>query len=235
MPNSYFRFKQFTIHQDRCVMKVCSDSCIFGAWTSKRLGGANKILDVGTGTGLLPLMLAQHSNASIDGIELDKGSSVQALENIKESSWNDRIHLEEADARNYSFKEKYDFIISNPPFFESDLQSPSDKKNNAKHATTFSLGDLMKVISRNLQPDGRFSVLLPFHRSDYFENLATSNGFYLQEKLLLRQTPRHEPFRSICLFGYQKPESVVVEELTIKNAEGKNSREYERLMEAYYL
>lgn len=235
MPNSYFRFKQFTIHQDRSAMKVCTDSCILGAWTAARLKTAKKILDIGSGTGLLTLMLAQNSSADIDGIELDGESFIQAAENIQVSQWCDRIFIMEGDARYYPYKAKYDFIISNPPFFESDLPSPDHKKNNSKHATTFTLEDLIKVVGANLQHEGMFSVLLPYHRSEYFEKLAADNGFFLLEKLILRQTPRHEPFRSICLFGYKKPASIPTDELTIKNAEGKNSGEYQMLMEDYYL
>src|SRR5271154_3865208 len=124
MPNSYFRFKQFIVRQDRSAMKVCTDSCILGAWSATRLHDAKKILDIGSGTGLLPLMLAQYSHSEIDGIELDHESYKQAEENINESPWSDRLQIMEGDARYYPYKEKYDFIISNPPFFESDLQSP---------------------------------------------------------------------------------------------------------------
>lgn len=216
-------------------MKVCTDSCIFGVWTSSKLKNAKNILDIGSGTGLLSLMIAQNSTAIIDGIELDQESFLQATENVKGSPLSDRIHILEGDARYFLFKNKYDFIICNPPFFESDLQSPDVKKNKTKHEVSFTLEDLIKIVSENLNMDRSFSVLLPYHRTEYFEKLAAVNGFLLQEKLLLRQTPRHEPFRSICLFGYQKPEETIVEELTIKDANGKNSSEYESLMNEYYL
>jgi tRNA1Val (adenine37-N6)-methyltransferase len=235
MPNSYFRFKQFTIHQYRSAMKVCTDSCVFGVWSSLKIKNAKNILDVGSGTGLLSLMLAQNSSADIDGVELDSESFIQATENINESPWSDRIRIVEGDGRHVLFEKKYGFIICNPPFFESDLQSPDLKKNKSKHDVSFTLEDLIKIVRDNLNTDGAFSVLLPYHRSDYFERLATANGFFLQEKLILRQTPRHEPFRSICLFGYKKQEEIIVEELTIKDAEGKNTREYKSLMKDYYL
>ncbi|HEY4936229.1 MAG TPA: methyltransferase domain-containing protein, partial [Puia sp.] len=111
MPNPYFRFKQFTIQQDRSSMKVCTDSCILGAWTGPRLRGAKRILDIGTGTGLLPLMLAQKSEAHIDTIESDPETFTQAGENIKQSPWSGRIRLMEGDVRDYSFQYRYDFII----------------------------------------------------------------------------------------------------------------------------
>jgi tRNA1Val (adenine37-N6)-methyltransferase len=235
MPNSYFRFKQFTIQQNRSVMKVCTDSCILGAWTAKRLHEAKVILDIGTGTGLLPLMLAQNSNAIFDCIELDHGSFEQAEENIQGSPWSKRIRVMEGDARHYSFQNKFDFIITNPPFYESDLRSPEKKKNKAKHEESLTLDELITVIRSCLLNDGAFSILLPFHRTDYFEKLASAHGFFLHEKLTVRQTPGHPPFRSISLYGTKKPDQMILNELIIKNAERKNSFEFVELMKDYYL
>jgi tRNA1Val (adenine37-N6)-methyltransferase len=234
MPNSYFRFKQFTIQQDRSAMKVCTDSCILGAWTAKRLHKAKRILDIGTGTGLLPIMLAQNTNANIDCIELDHDSFKQAEENIQQTSWPERIHVIEGDARHYSFQTKYDFIISNPPFYESDLRSPEQKKNKAKHEESLTLDELISVIRSCLVNDGAFSILLPFHRSDYFEKLAFVNGFFLLEKLTVCQTPAHPAFRSISLYGNKMPDKVILNELIIKDAKGKNSIEFTKLMKDFY-
>jgi tRNA1Val (adenine37-N6)-methyltransferase len=235
MPNSYFRFKQFLIHQDRSAMKVCTDSCILGAWTAERVNGSKRILDIGTGTGLLTLMLAQESNATIDTIEADRESYAQAMENIQQSPWNERIRGIEGDVRTYSFDGSYDFIITNPPFFESDLLSPELKKNRAKHAVSLTLEELIGVISSCLKPEAGFSILLPFQRSAYFENLAAASGFFLKEKLVVRQTPVHKPFRSIGLYRSVKPEQILTTELTIKSASGKNTPAYVELMKKYYL
>ena len=234
MPNSYFQFKQFTIQQDKSAMKVCTDSCILGAWSVKHSKGTNKILDVGAGTGLLSLMIAQKSDSMIDSIELDPESASQALENIKASSWSARIRLLEGNVLHYPLPSDYDFIISNPPFFESDLRSPANKKNKAKHNETLTLDELIVFIRNHLKITGTFSVLLPYHRSDYFEKLATTNGFFLLEKLTVRQTPRHQPFRSICLFGFKEREKIDLKELVIKNEKGKYTREFVDLMSDYY-
>lgn len=241
MPNSYFRFKQFTIHQDRCAMKVCTDSCILGAWTALKINGVKNIfeghvrniLDIGTGTALLPLMLAQKTGARIDTIECDPDACLQAGENIKQSSWADRIQLLEGDVRNYIFPSAYDFIITNPPFFESDLRSPEKKKNMAKHNESLTLEVIASLIRSNLQPDGAFSILLPFHRNEYFKKLTGENGFFLQEELILQQTPSHAPFRSILLFSKKESQKIIYEELTIK-IEGKYSAEFKVLMQDYY-
>ena len=222
------------IRQDRCAMKVCTDSCILGAWTAKRLEGRNKILDIGTGTGLLPLMLAQKSNAGIDTIESDIDSSLQAGENIRQSPWKNQIHQIQGDARLHLFNQSYDFIITNPPFFESGLQSPDQKKNKAKHDQSLTLDELMPIFGSCLKKDGLFSILLPFYRTDYFELLSSSGGFFLKEKLIVRQTAAHKPFRSICLYSFQKPLHVLLEEINIKDERGKYSVAFSELMSDYY-
>lgn len=234
MPNPYFSFKKFTIHQDRCTMKVCTDSCILGAWTTKHSQSAEKILDIGAGTGLLALMTAQKSSAFIDAIESNREAAAQARENIKASPWSDRVCLIESDARNFLFATGYDFIITNPPFYQSDLRSSDDKKNEAKHDESLVLEELVRVICSCLKNDGAFSILLPFHRTGYFENLASSKGFCLTEKLTVKQTHEHSPFRSICLFRFQKPATVASFELVIKDVTGKYTPEFIRLMEDYY-
>jgi tRNA1Val (adenine37-N6)-methyltransferase len=235
MPNPYFRFKQFVVQQDRCTMKVCTDSCILGAWTALQLKPVKAILDIGTGTGLLTLMLAQKSESVIDAIESDPESAAQARDNIRQTPWSDRIRVLEGDVRDYSAEEPYDFIITNPPFFESDLHSPVHKKNQVKHDVSLTLDQLRDVIGKNLKPDGHFSILLPYHRTVYFENLATANGFFLLKKLTVRQTPAHAPFRSISLFGNQKPPDAETKSLTIKEADGKYSGGFTSIMRDYYL
>src|SRR6185295_14491437 len=234
MSNSYFRFKQFIVRQDRCTMKVCTDSCLLGAWTANRLVDATKILDIGTGTGLLPLMLSQKSKCSIDSIESDPESAAQARENTVESPWQNRIQIIEGDVRQYPFRNKYDFIITNPPFYESDLRSPDAEKNKVKHDESLTLNQLLPVILSCLDKNGAFSILLPFHRTVYFENLATSYGLYLLEKLTIRQSSAHAPFRSILLFSLEKKREPFLSELIIKNERGKYSPEFSELMKDYY-
>ena len=234
MPNPYFRFKRFTIQQDRCIMKVCTDSCILGAWAVLRLSGAKRILDIGTGTGLLPLMLAQKSEAHFDTIESDHESAGQARENILQSPWSDRIHVIEGDTREHVFQSGYDFIISNPPFYESDLRSPEMKKNNARHSESLTLDELLSVIQSSLLEKGTFAILLPFTRTNYFETLASASGFFLHEKIIIRQTPKHVPFRTICLYKRQLAGNILTNELVIKEENGKYSAGFSELMRDYY-
>ena len=216
-------------------MKVCTDSCILGAWTATRLKGSQRVLDIGAGTGLLTLMLAQQNPLAIDAIELDADAFEQATENIAASPWPARIHLKQGDARNYDFNHTYDFIITNPPFFEAGLLSPSPAKNKARHAETLTLEELLSIILRNLKKSGSFSILLPSHRTDYFENLAREKGFFLQEKCLVKQTPAHTPFRSVLLFAFKQAAPTNIQQLTIRNEKGNETTELQHLLKDYYL
>lgn len=216
-------------------MKVCTDACIFGAWFAEKIPSYSLILDAGSGTGLLMFMLAQKSKAEIHGIEIDFDAHKQSKENINENKLKDRMKVFPGDFRDYSFSEKYDFIISNPPFFEANLQSPTDKKNIAKHSTELTFEELIKAIDTNLKPTGSFGVLLPYDRSEYFEELASRNNFYLKEKLIVKQTPEHNYFRTIMHFSRIKNAQPDKYELMILIDDGDYTDEFIDLMKDYYL
>jgi tRNA1Val (adenine37-N6)-methyltransferase len=196
---------------------------------------AEKVLDVGTGTGLLALMLAQKTKCKIDAIESDPDASGQAKENVRLSAWSERIRIIQDDVRHFLAPACYDFIITNPPFFESHLRSPEIKKNKAKHDTSLTLDQLILLIDKLLKPEGFFSILLPEHRGVYFEKLAKENGFFLHKKLTMHQTPAHASFRTIYLFGHQKPVRSVEDSLIIKVEEGNYSEEFISILKDYYL
>jgi tRNA1Val (adenine37-N6)-methyltransferase len=235
--NNYFQFKEFKIDQDKSSMKVCTDSCLFGAWVADKIETKEiqpkKILDIGSGTGLLSLMLAQKSEAEIDAVEIDENSFLQAKENFAESQWQQRLHPFHVDIKNWMSSDKYDLIISNPPFFENDLRSKNTNKNIAKHHDTLTLNELVLSIRNNLAAGGNFAVLLPFHRVEYFKNIAVENDFYLKEELLIKQTSRHSYFRGILFFGTKK-EPAVSRELIIKN-EGSYTPAFNSFLKDYYL
>ncbi len=235
MANTYFRFKQFIINQDQCSMKVCTDACILGAWFAEKIPTYSSVLDIGSGTGLLMLMLAQKNKADIDGIELDLPSFKQLKENIGRSKWSAQLKVFPGDVRSFSFPVKYDFIIVNPPFFEGDLLSPSEEKNMAKHSGSLTLAELIRVMSANLQPAGSFGILLPFHRVTEFEALALEAGFCIREKLLIRQTPAHPYFRAVMHFGQGKENYPLQTELVIQTEDGVYTPEFTELMKDYYL
>ena len=238
MPNNYFQFKQFTVQQDRCAMKVTTDGCLFGGYiaeriTDYRLQIAN-CLDIGAGTGLLSLMLAQKSTAIIDAVEIDEAAYSQAKENFDQSPWKERLNIYNTDILTFSSDKKYDCIITNPPFFEDDLRSSDVNKNNAKHDTALTLKQLLQVIDLHLKEDGIFFILLPFHRAGYFEKEAALLNFYPAEKLNVRQTPTHDHFRTILSFS-RKEIIVTNGELIIRDADNQYTTEFSALLKDYYL
>jgi tRNA1Val (adenine37-N6)-methyltransferase len=236
MANTYFKFKQFTVHQDQCAMKVCTDACILGAWFAQKTPAYSQVLDIGSGTGLLMLMLAQKHKGEIRGIELDLAAYRQLRDNIGLSPWKNMLKVFPGDVRSFSFPDKFDFIITNPPFFEGDLQSASDSANLAKHSKELTLSELLPVIDANLSPEGSFGILLPYHRAAWFaEQAASRHGFSLREKLLVRQTPGHDFFRSILYFSRHREASIPTTELTIKDSEGGYTPDFVELMKDYYL
>jgi tRNA1Val (adenine37-N6)-methyltransferase len=251
MGNNYFRFKEFTIHQDKSAMKVCTDACLFGAFVAEviqKLKGKSQkeeavsghstfniqnILDIGAGTGLLSLVLAQKVDANIDAVEMDDQAFEQAVENVSNSPWRHRVKVHHSTIQQYDPTIKYDFIISNPPFFQNDLKSDNDKRNLALHSEALSLEELIQSIQRLLHPVGSFAILLPFHRSAYFEKLAMEHQYFLQQKVVVRQSEKHPAFRSMLLYS-STPVSVQQQEVIIK-PEGEYSPAFVQLLKDYYL
>jgi tRNA1Val (adenine37-N6)-methyltransferase len=162
MANQWFKFKKFIIQQDKCAMKVGTDGVILGAWTS--LNGIHSILDIGTGTGLLALMLAQRSSlVQIDAVELDADASSQAMQNVAESNFNAQIEVENQDFNVYSKNclKKYDLILSNPPFFKDSLKPDDQGRKLARHNETLSLNQILIGAEKLLTDKGRLSLILP--------------------------------------------------------------------------
>ncbi len=238
MPNNYFQFKQFTVHQEHAALKVSTDSCLFGAWAAEyvqfKMFDVRCMLDIGSGTGLLMLMLAQRSNAMIDGIEIDESSYKQAKQNIEASPWKERLNLFYGDAKQFGFTKKYDFIISNPPFYEGDLKSDASNRNIAMHDEGLKLEELLQVVDANLKDDGSFAVLLPYYRADVFIKYAAEKNVHLAKRMNVKQSVTHSCFRTILLFERKKTE-VLVQELSIKNTSNQYTEQFAELLKDYYL
>ncbi len=239
MSNTYFQFKQFTIQQHRCAMKVCTDACLFAAWVSSLIKEknivANAILDIGAGTGLIALMLAQEIAGKIDAIEIDKEAFEQCKENISESAFNAKINVYHSPIQQFNspISNGYDFIISNPPFFEQNLKSKDAARNKALHDDGLNLNELMIAINRLICLTGKFAILLPFFRLDKWEELCKVNGWHIQEKCQVKQTFKHPYFRVMLLMGKQ-PTIQIKTEITIKE-EDEYSNEFQKLLRPYYL
>lgn len=249
MANSYFKFKQFTIHQEKCAMKVCTDACLFGALVAScktclptgklpitpTTGLFSNCLEIGTGTGLLSLMIAQKNNAlNIDAVEIDEAAAAQAAENIAASPWADRIQVFNEDILDFKSEKKYDCIVSNPPFFEDDLQSIDKATNDAKHDTSLNLLQLLQVVDTYLQPQGFFAALLPYHRVEYFIEEAKKQGLFLSKQILVKHTLKHKFFRGILFFNRRETEPQFLE-IIIRDTEHNYTPQFAAALKDYYL
>lgn len=232
MPNTHFTFKQFTIHQDQTAMKVTTDACILGAYTVVQ--GAKSILDIGTGTGLLSLMLSQRSEAKINAIEIDENAYNQVVMNVNESIFKDKITIYNTSIQEFITKNFYDLIISNPPFFQNHLKSETSARNNSIHTDTLSFEDLLNTVLRLLSFNGTFVVLLPLYESSFFEQLSISKELYPQKKLTIRHRKGSKILRIITTFGRIKKE-IINEELIIKNPDESYTPDFQVLLKDYYL
>lgn len=237
MSNSYFSFKQFTVHQERCAMKVGTDGTLLGAWAR---GGAH-ILDIGTGTGLIALMMAQRfSEASVDAIDIDSDACLQARENVAASPFTDRIKVhhcrlqdfmpvippETLEDINSSFH--YDAIVANPPYFEQSLKAPDAQRSMARHTDSLSYRDLMNGIGHLLDSDGEFSVVIPFDCRSSLEMEAVMVGLYPSRACAVKTTPR-KPARRYLLAFRKHPGEIETSELIM------NSDAYHDLVKDFYL
>jgi tRNA1Val (adenine37-N6)-methyltransferase len=220
-------------------MKVTTDGCLFGSWAAERVGslesGDRRMLDIGTGTGLLSLMLAQKTDLSVDTIEIDKDAFEQAKENIAASSWKDRINIFHANAGEFLFPSQYDIIVCNPPFYENELKSGDAKKNMAHHGG-LTLQQLLGIIKKNLSPEGRFYLLLPYKRNEETEKLINSNDLFIIQKTLVKQSVKHEYFRIMIAGGHVKyKKEMIAAELAIRNEKEEYTKDFIDLLKDYYL
>lgn len=234
MSNSYFQFKQFRIEQDQCAMKVTTDACIQGAWTPIA-GNAESVLDIGAGTGLLSLMLAQRKHdAIIAAVEYDRQAAIQATQNFSSSVWADRLNVIAADVRGLSLPHKYDLIISNPPFFQNSLQSKKEQSTLARHTVSLSYKELAHSIVMNMAEGGYASVLLPLAEYGLFRLEAMEVELFDYMKLLIRHTHRAVEKRVVGLFS-TKHVNVPVEEVLVIKDDGNYTDKFTGLLAPFYL
>lgn len=235
MSNDYFQFKQFTIWHDQCAMRVNTDGVMLGAWAS--VWNPAMILDIGSGTGILSLMLAQRSTAVIHGIELEENAWKQAVSNAGKSPWNDRIVMIHDDFCRYSetSDQRYSLIVSNPPYFSNSLKSPSGNKTLARHTDSLPFGCLLRGVSRLLTPGGIFAVILPSGTLG-FEDEAYISGLSCTRRMDVRSLPGKKVIRRLLEFRRERSaQPVLQEELTIFREPGIYSSAYIDLTKDFYL
>jgi tRNA1Val (adenine37-N6)-methyltransferase len=220
-------------------MKVCTDACLFGAWSAAdaQIQSAKNILDIGSGTGLLSLMLAQQSAAHMTAIEIEAGAFEQTKANFELSPWKERLDVVHTSIQNYAAESRqlYDCIITNPPFFEGDLNSPDNAKNFAAHSTALSCDKLAEAASSLLEENGTWYVLVPTLRAYTMQKLASNYGLQLSEESLMYNDAKHLPIRAMLKFVKQKEVAIKRDKIVIKNSDQSYTVEFTTLLKPYYL
>lgn len=235
MSNSYFQFKQFTIEHDRCAMKVGTDGVLLGAWAGSKIT-PQKILDIGTGTGLIAIMLAQRfEEAEIVGIDIDDDAVEQATDNATMCPFRDRIKIEKRDFAGASTMEmKYDLIISNPPFYEENTFGGDDKRDCARHTSSLPFPTLISKASKLLDDNGVFAVIIPSSAVNTFVAECAINSLYLLSRLDIKTTPKKAAKRAMLEFG-KRIKDTKTATLCMRDLNNELSAEYKMLTGDFYL
>ena len=234
MPNPYFQFKQFTVWHDKCGMKVGTDGVLLGAWAP--IENAHRLLDIGTGTGLVALMLAQRSlsDSNIVALEVDKAAYEQAQENVAHSPWSQRIEVCHGDFRQFCAEEKFDVIVSNPPYFVNSLLSPNEQRAMARHTGLLTYEELLYGVTRLLTNEGRFTVIVPTVVSHSMKEVARKYGLYPVKQLDIQTKPGGVPKRTLICFSFRE-HFLQIETMLIEFARHQYSPEYIELTKDFYL
>jgi len=229
-----FHFKHFSLYHHRSTMKVGTDAVLLGRWVEVRL--TDVVLDIGTGCGILPLMLAQKGISQADAVDLDAVSIEEATVNFKASQWRDQLQAYCSDIADFQMDRKYDLIISNPPFFIRSFKCDADRKNRARHTdVTLSFDALCEAVCRLMDIKGRFAVVLPVNESMDFLKVADSYGLYLSKRMTIIPIEGKEPNR--VNLELQFAQSVVVQEETfvIRGIDNRFTQQYNEFLKDYYL
>lgn len=233
MRGSSFTFRLFEVRQDRCAMKVGTDGVLLGAWAE----GADTILDIGTGTGLIAMMMAQRfAGAQVVAAEIDPEAAAQAASNASASPFGSRISVEATAIQQLGGGRRFGAIVSNPPYFTSSLRTPDSQRATARHADTLTYRELMAAVARLMADDGVFSAVIPSECLDSFVAEAYMAGLVLSRRCDIRTTPRKEPKRHLVAFrraGFSGPRERTEE--CLQDADGTRSEWYAALTSGFYI
>lgn len=232
-----FTFKQFTVNQDRCAMKIGTDGVLLGAWCPID-NQPFSVLDIGAGTGILSLMLAQRSNAKqIDAIEIDDDAFEQCVENFESSPWSDRLYCYHAGLDEFMDEpeDQYDIIISNPPFYSEDYKSDNQQRDLARFQDALSFEDLIEAASMLLCENGIFSVIIPYKEESKFIGFAKECNLFPFKITRVKGTPTTEIKRSLLAFSFTKKRKVEEDELVIETSRHEYTDDYIKLTQDFYL
>jgi tRNA1Val (adenine37-N6)-methyltransferase len=231
-----FKFKQFTIQQDRCAMKIGTDSVLLGAWVSLD-NNPNAILDIGAGTGILSLQMAQRSFAeTIEAIEIDEDAFEQCVENFEASDWGDRLFCFHASAQEFAeeIEAEFDLIIANPPFYSDDYKAENEARNQARFESSLPFRDLAIMAFQYLSENGIFALILPRKEEENFISIASEVGLFPKRICRVKGSITSEVKRSLLEFSFQET-ATIFEELTIEISRHNYTKEYQDLVKDFYL
>jgi len=234
---SKFQFKQFSVEQERCAMKIGTDGVLLGAWTPIE-NNPFSILDIGTGTGIIALMLAQRSTAQqIDALEIDDEAYEQATDNFENSRWNDRLFCFHAGLDEFveEPEDEYDLIVSNPPFYTEDYKSENKQRDLARFTDALPFEDLIEAAALLLSEIGIFSVIITFKEEEKFIALANEHQLYPIKITRVKGTPTTETKRSLLAFSRNKNNPILSDELIIETVRHIYTPEYIDLTKDFYL
>jgi tRNA1Val (adenine37-N6)-methyltransferase len=229
-----FHFKHFSLYHHRSTMKVGTDAILLGRWTEVK--PKDVVLDVGTGCGLLPLMLSQKGVAHVDAVDIDKASIEEATINFEASQWHDHLKAFCVDIVDFQTDKKYDLIISNPPFFNRFSKCDSERKSRARHNDAgLSYATICQEVGRLMQLDGRFALVLPADVSMEFLDTAERYGLYLHKRMIIVPIAGKEPNRVNLELGFEKSDNIFEETFIIRDADKRFTAQYNEFLKDYYL
>ena len=235
MSNPYFRFKQFTVFHDKCAMKVGIDGVLLGVWSP--IGDAKNILDIGTGTGLIALMLAQRSSAMVTAIDIDQDVVYQAGENVLNSPWKDRVAVQRCSLQEFTATEAttFDLIVSNPPYFVNSLKNLDKNRTTARHTDSLTHEELINDSLNLLSTGGRLCIILPINEGMQCVDFAQSKGLFCSKQVKVFPKPGALAKRLLLEFGFTKVDTVVSELMIETEDRHHYSTEFSVLAKDFYL
>jgi tRNA1Val (adenine37-N6)-methyltransferase len=234
MENTIFQFKQFAIIQKKAAMKVGTDSVLLGSFVETF--HAKQVLDIGTGTGILAIMMAQKTNAKIDAVEIDENAFEEALYNAKQTKWGNKISIYHSSIQQFTSTAKYDLIVSNPPFYvhENHIMIPDEQRSKARHNKELSFSELCIEAENRLTDQGTFWLILPVDEAEEFMELAPKHGLYIHREIFIKPKPTKPINRIVMCLGKQKIKPYQ-EVFTIYDQSGKSTEEYYELTREFLL